>query len=153
MGDGIDYDREMGDMADEWVQEQELDRWLENHPFKIKEMAQRYQMNRLTKVGQAIRCACCGKTIPKVSYQKQFCSNKGVGNCKDTFWNMIDPKRWARMLTQNNVDHDHWAWDLAETMSKPDLTRPNRTKDEVLKELQDTTERLKELHIELASFT
>jgi len=48
----------------------------------------RYDDNKRSDIGTTIRCATCGRRIKKKSYQTQFCSNRGRGNCKDTFWNM-----------------------------------------------------------------
>ena len=53
----------------------------------------RYCDNKRSEVGATIRCASCGKRILKKSYQTQFCSNKGRGNCKDTYWNNVSGKR------------------------------------------------------------
>ena len=56
----------------------------------------RYYDNKRSEVGTTIRCANCGKRILKKSYQTQFCSNKGRGNCKDTYWNNVSDKRRDR---------------------------------------------------------
>ena len=55
-------------------------------------------------VGSMIHCPCCNKKIKKLSYQHAFCSNKGSGNCKDTYWNLTIPSRMDRV--SNGNDHD-----------------------------------------------
>ena len=55
---------------------------------KVEDMSNQYLKNKSAKVGAEIKCACgCGKAIIKKSYQTQFASNKGRGNCKDRYWN------------------------------------------------------------------
>jgi len=78
-----------GEEADEWCREQEYE-------VKVETMRDRYDANKEAKTGTTIACACCGKSIKKKSYQTQFCSNKGRGNCKDTYWNNVCPKRRER---------------------------------------------------------
>lgn len=56
----------------------------------------RYKVNKEAKTGSFISCASCGKKIIKKSYQTQFCSNKGMRNCKDRYWNNIDDTRRER---------------------------------------------------------
>jgi hypothetical protein len=65
---------------------------------QVYKMRSIYQKNKSEKTGAKIKCACCGKTILKASYQTQFCSNKGRGNCKDSFWNRVDSTRFERAL-------------------------------------------------------
>ena len=62
-------------------------------------MLKRYKLNAQVKVGNKIKCACCGRTTLKKSYQSQFCSNKGPRNCKDYFWNRVDRTRFNRALS------------------------------------------------------
>ena len=64
-----------------------------------KAMKARYQFNSKAAIGSEIACACCSKVIVKKSYQTQFCSNKGPGNCKDKYWNNTDEKRRLRAQT------------------------------------------------------
>ena len=56
----------------------------------------RYNACREASVGDIISCPSCGKEMKKKSYQHVFCSNKGRDNCKDIYWNNIDPRRRAR---------------------------------------------------------
>jgi hypothetical protein len=55
-----------------------------------------YHTAAAAKVGQTCKCPSCVKDFVKKSYQQKFCSNKGGGNCKDTYWNTVDPKRAGR---------------------------------------------------------
>lgn len=71
----------------------------EKYENKISAMRDRYRDNARSAVGTTIRCACCGRRILKKNYQTQFCSNKGRGNCKDTYWNNTNDKRRARAQT------------------------------------------------------
>ena len=68
----------------------------EEYERRIKGMRLRYEANKKARVGAAIRCACCGNSMIKKSYQSQFCRNKGRSNCKDTYWNNVDEKRRER---------------------------------------------------------
>ena len=57
----------------------------------------RHKLNKNSGVDGFICCANCGKTFKKKYYQTQFCSNKGPRNCKDGYWNSIDPLRHKRL--------------------------------------------------------
>ena len=57
---------------------------------------ERYKIAEETKVGLSFVCPACGKKIVKRSYQHRFCRNKGNGNCKDRYWNSVDPIRSER---------------------------------------------------------
>jgi len=63
---------------------------------ELNEMQKRYADNKRAEVGTIIRCACCATKFIKKTKQSQFCSNKGKGNCKDTYWNNIDDSRRER---------------------------------------------------------
>lgn len=60
-----------------------------------------YQRNAKAKVKSKINCASCGRRMVKKSYQSQFCSNKGRGNCKDAYWNNVDNERHERTRYYN----------------------------------------------------
>lgn len=50
------------------------------------------------KLKQGVQYSC-GNKHTKTTYHKVFCSNaktKGRNNCKDNFWNKIDPKKRCR---------------------------------------------------------
>ena len=70
---------------------------------RMKEQSKRenrYNAAKQAKTGETITCAGCGKGFKKKSYQQAFCSNKGKGNCKDTYWNRTD-KRVQRSIDFN----------------------------------------------------
>lgn len=56
-----------------------------------------YGVAAAAKVGDTCKCPSCVKTFTKKSYQQKFCSNKGGGNCKDAYWNSVDPARNTRL--------------------------------------------------------
>lgn len=60
------------------------------------EATQRYEVAKAAKPGSDCICPRCSKTFKKKSYQQAFCSNKGPGNCKDIFWNVVRPERAQR---------------------------------------------------------
>lgn len=57
-----------------------------------------YEACKSASVGEAIKCPACNFTMVKKSYQHVFCSNKGRDNCKDTYWNFIEPSRMKRKM-------------------------------------------------------
>lgn len=62
-------------------------------------MKNRYNLAKATKVGQTFKCPKCNCLTTKTTHQKTFCSNgktKGKGNCKDGFWNLVDPNKRCR---------------------------------------------------------
>lgn len=81
MGYGAD-DEDWGDLGeeDEIESQRERDAGI---------MQERYVANKSARVNTSIGCAGCGKRMLKSSYQTRFCSNSGVGNCKDTYWNCV----------------------------------------------------------------
>ncbi len=76
-----------------------------DHVWESQAMS-RYNNNKTKKVNDKMVCACCNKNMIKKSYQSQFCSNKGKGNCKDMFWNRVDRKRFEKAI-QFNGYHTH----------------------------------------------
>lgn len=52
-----------------------------------------YATTKAAKAGVLCDCPTCNKAFTKVSYQQAFCSNKGAGNCKDEYWNLVKPAR------------------------------------------------------------
>jgi hypothetical protein len=66
---------------------------------KINTMGVRYNEAKKAKVGDEITCPTCGKKHIKTTYHKIFCSNykaRGRHNCKDNFWNRVDPEKRCR---------------------------------------------------------
>jgi hypothetical protein len=57
---------------------------------------ERYDAAKAAAVGTTIACPWCGKRFGKRSYQQVFCSNKGRGNCKDSYHNQATPERLER---------------------------------------------------------
>jgi ribosomal protein S27AE len=67
---------------------------------KRKVLAIRYKIAQENTTGSNHSCPSCGNSIVKTTYNKIFCSNgrtKGRGNCKDWFWNIIDPNKRCRL--------------------------------------------------------
>lgn len=94
-GSGSEADwlnEDWGDLVEYEFREKDAEAYYQD----IAEMQSRYRDNQNSPVGATVRCACCNKRIIKKSYQTQFCSNKGKGNCKDTFWNNTVDKRRMR---------------------------------------------------------
>lgn len=58
--------------------------------MKIKE---RYELNKESKVGEDLICPSCGSKFTKGNYQQAFCKTKPKTQCKDKYWNTIDPNK------------------------------------------------------------
>jgi hypothetical protein len=59
-------------------------------------MTEGYNKAKLAKVGDFVQCPVCGRRFIKQTYNQIFCSNaktKLRNNCKDKYWNNIDPKK------------------------------------------------------------
>lgn len=72
---------------------------------KAKEYEDKYNLAKATRVGSNIICPVCDRTIVKTTYHKVFCSNQKTrkhGNCKDTYWNIVDEVRRIKLLQRNN---------------------------------------------------
>ena len=93
MGDEADALNDQGDGGAEDFFREMNEQHYQNH---INEMLARYRDNKRADIGTTIECPCCAKKIIKKSYQTQFCSNKGKGNCKDTYWNNVNDDRRDR---------------------------------------------------------
>lgn len=53
-----------------------------------------------SEVGTKIKCPSCGREHTKTSTKKIFCSNystAGNRNCKDRYWNIVDPAKANRL--------------------------------------------------------
>lgn len=93
MGDEADYLESQSDGgASDYMREIEREEYFSAASIRRG----RYEDNKRSDVGTTIRCAGCGKRIVKSSYQTQFCSNKGRGNCKDAYWNKASETRRKR---------------------------------------------------------
>lgn len=65
----------------------------------ITSLKQLYNNAKKAKVGDMIRCPTCRKMHEKTTYNKIFCCNArtvGNPNCKDNFWNWVDPEKKCR---------------------------------------------------------
>lgn len=63
----------------------------------VDSMKSHYEEAGRAKVGDTIKCATCASKFKKKSYQSKFCSNKGHRNCRDRYWNQVDPSRLRRV--------------------------------------------------------
>lgn len=61
-------------------------------------MRARYDAAKAAKTGSDIECPACGTLHRKTMHAKVFCSNGRTrgGNCKDRYWNIIEPERLRR---------------------------------------------------------
>ena len=72
----------------------------------INTMEIAYDLAKSAKVGSMITCPSCGVVFKKKSYQQVFSSNKGRGNCKDRFWNIVPSNRRARTADYLGMNDD-----------------------------------------------
>lgn len=56
---------------------------------QVQKLKNKHDIASKANVGTEICCSACKTKFVKTSYQKVFCSNKGKGNCKDKYWNLI----------------------------------------------------------------
>jgi hypothetical protein len=59
-------------------------------------MIEAYKKAKKAMIGESVICPACGKGYLKTFYNQVFCSNaktKRFNNCKDKYWNTIDPKK------------------------------------------------------------
>lgn len=96
MGHGMEFLYGEDVQAEEDMREMEwYDTEAQRH-MAVSAAKFRYSQNKKAKVGLTVHCAWCATPILKKSYQTQFCSNKGKGNCKDKYWNNVDSNRGLR---------------------------------------------------------
>lgn len=55
-----------------------------------RKLVVKYEANKAVKVGETIKCCCCGTSFVKKQYSQAFCKTK----CKDKFWNTVDKKKY-----------------------------------------------------------
>jgi len=91
--DGLEEAAEAADLERMWDRE-DRERLRAAMPGK-------YRQAKVAKVGSTVQCPVCDKPFRKRSYQQAFCSNKGKGNCKDTYWNTVSEKRAFRARLYN----------------------------------------------------
>lgn len=58
--------------------------------MKIREQ---YKINKDSKVGTKCTCPSCGTSFEKTNYQQVFCKSRPGTQCKDKYWNTVDPKK------------------------------------------------------------
>ena len=80
-------------------------------------MKQLYNAAKKAKTGEDILCPNCNTLHNKATYHKVFCSNaktRASRNCKDAFWNKVDPEKRNRQTQYfAGVDSDG-SWDAHE---------------------------------------
>ena len=86
----------------------------------IDVMKEKYESNKIARIGQTCLCPACGSPFIKSSYQQVFCKTKPKTTCKDYFWNVSDPKRSERMAKfitnyDDNDRTDHITGDYDDT--------------------------------------
>jgi hypothetical protein len=76
------------------LEDRELDRHIvqQTQAEKATQAATRYAFAKAAKTGLTISCGFCSRPFVKASYQQAFCCNKGSGNCKDAYWNRMNPR-------------------------------------------------------------
>lgn len=57
----------------------------------------RYEANKTLKVGDECKCPSCGTKFIKQAYNQSFCKSKPKTQCKDKYYNTVDPNK------RNNV--------------------------------------------------
>ena len=97
MGEGRDYSDSMECMETDIGEE-------------VFGMVLAYDKAKAAKVGTMIECPSCGVVFKKRSYQQVFNSNKGSGNCKDRFWNLVpdDRRERTKRYLSRTSDKDCW---------------------------------------------
>lgn len=69
--------------------------------MKIQRMKALYNKAKRAKIKEIINCPSCGQLHLKSTYNKVFCTNARISssNCKDNFWNKVDPEKRCRNTT------------------------------------------------------
>lgn len=83
----------MGDESDalnDWADYSDED--LLFKPSQRHQMTEAYNKNIVAKNGEKVTCPGCLTCFIKTN-KKVFCSNKGKGNCKDAYWNVISLRK------------------------------------------------------------
>ena len=52
-----------------------------------------YTLNKVCKVGAECNCPGCGEKFIKKTYSQAFCRTKNNTQCKDKYWNQVDPNK------------------------------------------------------------
>lgn len=80
-----------------------------------------FQLAKEGAIGQQVRCPACGRPFRKKTKAHTFCSNgrsrpKGNSNCKDDFWNRMDPNK-SREARRERLGLDPYELDLDDDQS------------------------------------
>lgn len=59
----------------------------------MKKLKEAYASSKSAKVGCTCICPSCGRNFTKTSYQQAFCKALPGTQCKDKYWNTVDPKK------------------------------------------------------------
>lgn len=91
MGDGVDCYQgveEAYEAADLEMQEEK--------EYREEHMEAAYRRAKAAPAGSTVECPVCRLPFKKRTSPQAFCSNKGRGNCKDSYWNTVDEDRRVR---------------------------------------------------------
>ena len=70
-------------------------------------MKEQYNINRLAKIGDSLKCPSCNSNFKKLSYNQIFCKTKVKTICKDHYWNTITP---TKRNNQTRISSASQAW-------------------------------------------
>lgn len=88
MGEGAEYLNDQEDMFEDYHEVRRL--FLGESLYKqASKYVHRYNKAVITKINYMMECPTCQKQITKKTKYHKFCSNKGKGNCKDRYHNII----------------------------------------------------------------
>lgn len=76
----------------DWGAESMAQVYREEQEARAVSAAARYAAAKAAKTGESVPCGFCARPFKKTSYQQAFCCNKGSGNCKDAYWNRMNPR-------------------------------------------------------------
>jgi len=60
---------------------------------RITKMKECYNTNKDSSKGSLCSCPSCNTEFTKGFYQQIFCKSKPGTQCKDKYWNTVDPKK------------------------------------------------------------
>jgi len=98
-----------------------------------------YERNKAAKVGETIKCACCGKEFVKKQYSQAFC----CGKCKDRYWNRKGDRHHGDYYRNYNEEHPERLDFLRERYLRrniPGLSRAAEEEREALREYWNNPE-------------
>ena len=80
---------------------------------------ERYQLNKLSKIGTKLICPSCNSIFIKTQHQQVFCKTKSKTICKDKFWNTVNPDK-RNNTTRISPQSALWLQKQAERKGFPD---------------------------------